>query len=445
MADEGTASRRTIEDVLAQRGITPFQWRVVLVTGFAWTFVAMEILLISFVVLLAFPAVAFPLPPFAREALLSSALIGSFLGAITLGRLADRTGRRRLFQISILWYSGFTALSAASPTWEVLFSLRVLAGIGLGGMLVIDPPLLSEFMPPQHRGRFLVFLDFFWPVGFLMATGLAFLFLNVLDNAWRVLFLAAAFPAFLAFVARSTVPETPYFLARTGRKEEAARVLRRVLDAEVTADTLADVERSEGASVRELLRPRHLRASLVVVAVWIALNFSYYGLFLWMPTFLSGRGVAVGDLYTLFFLSALAQFPGYLSSMYLVEKWGRRSTLVTFLVLGGLSGYVFATATGSTAFLFGLFFVSFFNLGAWGAIYPYTAELYPTEFRGTAFGLAEGVGKITAILAPFGIAGLIALGEGALVLPLTAIAVAMGVGGAVALLVGRETKGEPFF
>ena len=82
--------------------------------------------------------------------------------------------------------------------------------------------------------------------------------------------------------------------------------------------------------------------------------------------------------------------------------------------------------------------------GAWGAVYPYTAELYPTEFRSTAFGLAEGVGKVTAILAPFGIGGLIATGAGAVFLPLTAIAVAMVLGGAVAATVGRETKGEPF-
>lgn len=448
MAGETTAGRKTIEEVLGEHRLTRFQWWVVLVTGFAWTFVAMEILLISFVVLLAFPALQEPgflLPEFAVGALLASTLIGSFVGSVVLGRLADRTGRRRLFQASILWYSGFTALTALSPTWEVLFALRVLAGLGIGGMLVIDPPLLSEYVPPQHRGRLLVFLDFFWPVGFLAAIGLAFAFLEVLANQWRLLFLAAAFPAFLAFVARATIPETPYYLARTGRKEEAAQVLRRVVGAEVEAASLADVERTERPAVRELFRTGRLRASFVVVAVWIALNFSYYGLFLWLPGFLGeARGVELGSLYSLFFLSALAQLPGYAVSMYLVEKWGRRSTLVTFLILGGLSGFVFATAASYEVFLFGLFFVSFFNLGAWGAVYPYTAELYPTEFRSTAFGLAEGVGKLTAILAPFGIGTLIVLGGGQVVLPLTAIAVAMVLGGVVAILVGRETKGEPF-
>jgi putative MFS transporter len=417
------------------------------VTGFAWTFVAMEILLISFVVFIAFEKgdPLFRPNEFVDTALLSSTLIGSLLGSVVIGRLSDRTGRQRLFQASILWYSVFTALAALSPNWETLFSLRVLAGLGLGGMLVVDPALLSEYLPPQSRGRYLVVLDFFWPLGFLVAIGLAFVFLNLMNNDWRLLFLAAAFPAFLAFVFRATIPESPYFLARSGRKEDAARVLSRVTGRTVDPAALAGVEVGPRPSVGALFRTKHVRASVVTIVVWIGLNFSYYGLFLWMPFVLAAnRGFAPGDLYQLLFLSALAQLPGYLTSAYLVEKWGRRSTLAMFLVLGGLSGYVFATAQDFGSFLFGLFFVSFFNLGAWGAVYPYTAELFPTEFRSTAFGLAEGVGKITAVLSPFIFGVLLVAGAQDVLWPLTAIALSMVVGGAVAAVVGRETKGQPF-
>jgi putative MFS transporter len=117
--------------------------------------------------------------------------------------------------------------------------------------------------------------------------------------------------------------------------------------------------------------------------------------------------------------------------------------LATFLILGGLSGYVFATATSYATFIAGLFFVSFFNLGAWGAVYPYTAELYPTQLRATGFGLAEGVGKTTAILAPI-VFGILITMTGNVIAPLTSVAILMLLGGVVAVAVGRETKGKPF-
>src|SRR3982751_6105250 len=165
----------------------------------------------------------------------SAALAGSLCGSLALGRLADRIGRRAIFQYAILWYALFTALTAlAWGPWSVM-ALRFLAGLGLGGMLVVDPSMLTEYLPPQRRGRLLVFLDFWWPVGLLMAIGLSYIFLGPTfdrfgDNSWRYLFLAASVPAFLAFFTRRTLPESPYYLARNGRSEEAAEVLREITE-----------------------------------------------------------------------------------------------------------------------------------------------------------------------------------------------------------------------
>src|SRR3990170_971161 len=142
-------------------------------------------------------------------------------------------------------------------------------------------------------------------------------------------------------------------------------------------------------------------------------------------------------------ISAVAQFPGYAASMVLVEKWGRKKTLALFLILGGISGYVFATAGDFTTLVLGLVFVSFFNLGAWGAVYPYTSELFPTEYRATGFGVAEGVGKITAVLAPIAFGALLLYTNGVL-WPLTTVALLMLVGGLVAGTLGPETKGVAF-
>ena len=448
-----TGARR-VEDVLREGGLTSVHRRIVAITGFAWTFVAFEIILISLVLPVIgaefgiFDLAAFaPTDAFQYGAVASATLFGSFIGSLVLGRLSDARGRRSLFQACVLVYSLFTALTAASVNVASLFTLRMLAGIGLGGLLVIDPAILSEYLPPQHRGRFMVFLDFFWPGGFLLAIGFWYLFIVQLEGAWRALFLAAAFPAFIAYLFRRTVPESPYYLARHGRLDEAASVLRKVSGTNVSSVDLAAEPNVPRAPMAALFRGDLLRRTGTTIGAWIALNFSYYGLFLWLPPALDGLGIvdfADPNTLALFLvISALAQFPGYGASAVLVDRIGRKRTLTLFLVLGGLSGYILATAQNFETLVLGLVFVSFFNLGAWGAVYPYTSELFPTQYRATGFGLAEGGGKITAVLAPLVFAVLYASTQGVL-WPLTSVAILMLAGGAVVAAVGPETKGQAF-
>src|SRR5881628_2813589 len=195
--------RRDVEEVLREHGLTRFHRKAVLVTGAAWTFVAMEILLVGFVAPIF--AGLWHLNGRMQGLVNSAALAGSLVGSLALGSLADRIGRRAIFQYSILWYAAFTAMTALSwGPWSVM-TFRFLAGLGLGGMLVVDPSMLAEYLPPQRRGRLLVFLDFWWPVGLLFATGLSWIFLGHSVGgswSWRWLFLAASFPAFLAFFVR---------------------------------------------------------------------------------------------------------------------------------------------------------------------------------------------------------------------------------------------------
>jgi putative MFS transporter len=432
-----SATRRLdVEEVLGAAGFTAFHRKAVAITGIAWTFVAMEILLIGFT-----------LPLFGSIWDLSatwlgwigaSALAGSLVGSLLLGRVADQLGRKRVFQTSILWYSVFTLLTALAWGPASLFALRLLAGIGLGGMLVVDPSLLAEYLPPQRRGRFLVLLDFFWPVGLLIAIGLSWVFLDRLDGAWRWLFAAAALPAFLAYVARRALPESPYWLARRGRLAEAAGVLGGITGHQVDGDSLA-VSEEPRSSPRELFGPRLRATSAIIVLVWVALNVSYYGLFIWLPGVLGSEGRITLNTYVLLALVALAQFPGYAASLWLVEAWGRKPTLAAFLALGGVSALTFALARSTGVYVAALFFVGFFNLGAWGAVYPYTSELFPTRLRSTAFGMVEGVGKAAAIAGPY-LFGYLLDVTSATEWSLTFVAAVMAAGALVTLL-GRETRG----
>jgi MFS transporter, putative metabolite:H+ symporter len=433
-----TSTRADVEDVLARGGFTDFHRRAVAVTGFAWTFVAMEILLVGFTVPL-FTSL-WGLSGSLAGWITASALAGSLVGSVVFGRLADRIGRRRIFVSAILWYAAFTAVTAfAWGPWSVS-AFRFLAGIGLGALLVVDPSMLSEYLPPQNRGRFLVFLDFFWPVGLLLATGLSWVFLDQVggDWGWRYLFLAASFPAFLAFFARLSLPESPYWLARNGRTEEAAGVLEEITGLPV-AESELQAPQQPRSSVRELVAEKLRGRSAMIALVWIALNISYYGLFLWLPFVLQAEKDFSIDVYLLLALSALSQFPGYGASIWLVERIGRKPTLTLFLALGGVSALTFALADTQAVYVASLFFVGFFNLGAWGAVYPYTAELFPTSVRSSAFGMVEGVGKGAAIGGPYLFGALIDW-TGDTVWSLVFVALVM-VAGAVVTLFGRETRG----
>ncbi len=445
---------RTVEDILRQGGMTSFHRKVVLVTGFSWTFVAFEIIMISLVVqpVLATFGVTTRSNPVLVGVVSAATLIGSFIGSLILGRLSDASGRRRIFLVSILWYSLFTAATALSwDPWSV-FGFRFLAGLGLGGMLVVDPAVLSELLPPQSRGRFMVLLDFFWPLGFLLA--IAFWWVFIIQGvtvagleSWRVLFVVAAFPAFIAAVARLAIPESPFYYARHGRLQESAAVLSRITGTSVDPSSLSAEQTVPRAPLSALFEGKLARRSVVTIVTWMALNFSYYGLFLWLPLVLPDFGVSelTNIVFVAWFLvaSALAQFPGYLASMILVERWGRKNTLALFLILGGVSGYLFATASDFATVLVSLILVSFFNLGAWGAVYAYTPELFPTQYRATGFGMAEGVGKVTSIAGPVLFGALLGY-TGGIVAPLTAIAVVMALGGVFLVGAGPETKGQAF-
>jgi putative MFS transporter len=434
---------RDVEEVLREHGLTRFHRKAVLVTGVAWTFVAMEILLIGFVQPIF--ASLWDLNGRMQGLVNSAALAGSLVGSLVLGRLADRIGRRTIFQYAILWYAVFTALTALSwGPWSVM-TFRFLAGLGLGGLLVVDPSMLAEYLPPQRRGRLLVFLDFWWPVGLLLAIGLSYVFLGPTfdrfgDWSWRYLFVAAAFPAFLAFLVRRTLPESPYFLARRGRSREAAEVL-----SEIAGEPVAEAEFEAPAeprtSIRELVASTLRVRAVSTALIWIALNVSYYGLFLWLPFVLQAEKSFSIDVYLLLTLSALSQFPGYGAAIWLVERIGRKPTLASFLLLGGLSAYAFAVADSEAVYITALFFVGFFNLGAWGAVYPYTAELFPTRLRSSAFGLMEGVGKGAAIAGPY-IFGNLKDATGSTTWSLTFVAIVMAVGGVVAGVFGTETRGK---
>jgi putative MFS transporter len=149
--------------------------------------------------------------------------------------------------------------------------------------------------------------------------------------------------------------------------------------------------------------------------VWFSINFSYYGAFIWLPTLLFTSGFPLVKSFGFTLVITLAQLPGYAAAAFLIERWGRRPTLAVFLLGSAAGAAMFAAADGDTAVLVTGMVLSFFNLGAWGALYAVTPEVYPTVLRATGAGAAAGFGRLASIAAPLCVPPLLDAGGSGLV------------------------------
>jgi MFS transporter, putative metabolite:H+ symporter len=381
--------------------LNSFHWKLLVTSGLGWMFDAMDVLLIGFLV--APITKEFTLAPTQVGLVASAGFVGMFLGAAISGRLADRYGRRLIFQVTLVVFSIGAVLSALAPTFETLLAARVVAGLGLGGELPVVATLVSEFSPRAQRGRMIVLLESFWAYGTILA-GLVALFV-LPQFGWRGAFVVAALPALYVAYLRSALPESPRYLAERGRTAEADAVVRRVERASggalLTLGAAVAPARSGRTSVAELWSPQYRRRTAMLWILWFGIVFTYYGIFLYVPSLLAARGLSEVRSNEFFFLSTIAQIPGYFSAAWLVERWGRKPTLVTYLLGTAAAAFLFGNSgTGTDAFIYAAL-LSFFNLGAWGIVYTYSPELYPTAIRATGAGVAAAVGRIGGIIGPF--------------------------------------------
>jgi putative MFS transporter len=381
--------------------LNSFHWKLLITSGLGWMFDAMDVLLIGFLV--APITKEFALAPTQVGFVASAGFVGMFLGAAISGRLADRYGRRLVFQVTLVVFSLGAVLSALAPTFETLLAARIVAGLGLGGELPVVATLVSEFSPRAQRGRMIVLLESFWAYGTILA-GLVALFV-LPQFGWRGAFVVAALPALYVAYLRSALPESPRYLAERGRTADADAVVRRVERAGgaalLTLGAAVAPARSGRTSIAELWKPAYARRTAMLWILWFGIVFTYYGIFLYVPSLLTARGLSEVRSNEFFFYTTLAQVPGYFSAAWLVDRWGRKPTLVTYLLGTAASALLFGTSeTGTIAFI-ALALLSFFNLGAWGVVYTYSPELYPTAVRATGAGVAAAVGRLGGIIGPF--------------------------------------------
>jgi len=432
----------TIAERLDHLPLSRIHWKIVTVCGLGWLFDAMDAGIIAFV--LAVLMKQWKLSPDQVGFVASIGLAGMFAGALLSGILADRIGRKFLFQTTLLVFSIATGLCGLAVGYASLLMLRFLVGFGLGGELPVASTLVTEFSPAKHRGRLLVILESFWAFGWAAAAIISFLIIPKFEQGWKIAFFIGFIPAFYVFYLRRTIPESPRYLEASGKKAEARQVLQ-WLEKETGSEHIKITEEMPAAKPKirtiNLWKGKFARRTLMLWILWFAMVYSYYGIFTWLPSLLVSGGHQVVKSFEYVLIITLAQIPGYFCAAFLVDRIGRKTTLVPFLLGCALSAFLFGKAdTGSEIIFYGCL-ISFFNLGAWGVVYTYTPELYPTDMRGTGAGTAAGIGRIGGILAPVVVGRILGAGLGqAEIFAQFAIVVVLGAV-AVAFL-GEETKGK---
>ncbi|WP_105972503.1 MFS transporter [Streptomyces geranii] len=372
----------------------------------------------------------------------ASALIGIFFGAFAGGRLTDRFGRQVLYTIDLIAIivCSVAQFWATDPVW--LFILRLLIGMAVGADYPIATSLLAEFTPRRYRGPLLGGLVVMWFVGAATAYLVGEILLNIGDNGWRWMLASAALPATVIVLLRLGTPESPRWLANKGRTREAEAVLKKVYGPDVTiADLPEEAEERENVDLKAILRSGYGGRMLYISTFWTCSIIPLFAVYAFGPKILDALrlegGLAnIGEaMITVMFLV------GCVVALFCVNRMGRRPLVIHSFIWSGLAllllGIFPDAPSGVILTLFALYAVIIGGTQILQWVYP--NELFPTEVRGSAVGLASSASRIGAAagtyLVPMALTG---WGVGGTMLAAAAI---NAVGAVVSVLWAPETRG----
>jgi putative MFS transporter len=390
--------------------------------------------------------------------ILLSSGAGAILGAFAWGHFADLIGRRTTFIWTVINFSVATGILALTPDhgWLFLTAFRFVAGVGVGGLYSVDLPLVQEFVPTRKRGFIGGLVTCFVPLGLMLGSVVAVWLTPYIG--WRGLFAIGLLPAFLVLLVFAWVPESPRWLARMGRTEDAVKALAWALQMPPESIPLSAVHHQPSAKPRFVELFRYPRSMIVSWLGNLGAQTGVYGINLWTPTLLVLLlKVQPAQAAGLMFFIALGGLLGRFAFAWLSEAIGRRRS-------GGLLG--FGAATGliiaasfhdamiGTVSVFWLLMICthFFADGGFAVVGPYSAEVWPASLRATGMGSAYGFGGLGKIVGPLGLA--LIVGAADVVTPKAAVDAIVPafeflagwyvLAGIVYLFFGIEVKGRSF-
>lgn len=394
--------------------------RALLASMLGWMLDGMDVMLYSMVIAELLHDLR--LTPSQAGLMVSFTLVGSALGGILFGILADRLGRRAALMASILMYSLFTAACGLARGVGELAAFRFLVGLGMGGEWVAGAALVAESWRPEHRGKALGLMQSGFAIGYALAAVIAALVLP--RWGWRTVFFVGVLPALLTFWIRRGVRESPLWVERNAR------------------DTAA-LSAPAAFSARPLY---YFWMILVTLLMNSAALFAWWGLFTWIPAYLAlpaeqgGRGLTIAASSAWIVAMQVGMWFGYASFGFLSDAVGRKKTYVGFLVVAAALVPFYARAQESaTLFILGPL-VAFFGTGHFTGFGIIASELFPTSFRASAMGLTYNFGRAVSAAAPW-VMGMMAE-VGGLSAAFAVSSLGFSVAALLALLAVPETRGR---
>lgn len=417
-----------------------------------------DLFLIGFIVNILMESPGWNLTGFHSGVILAGAGLGTVVGAIGWGRMADILGRKYAFVACIIVLVVFTAASALTPVngWILLAILRTGVGIGVGGLNITSVPFVQEFVPAKQRGLLAGLTSVFIPAGIFLGGVVTKYFGDALG--WRGLIAVGCIPIILLAWAR-IIPESPRFLQAQGREQEAKEAYAWAM--EIPVEQVADLpplpsQSKEGGSASfSVIFRRYPRQLLVVALGSFCFIMGSFTVQSWGQTLLGQSfGFHVGTVATLFILVSLGDLLGRLGSAWISDRIGRRWTMFGCGMIGGVGALIAAMSTrmvhgddvGSAGYVFfiGILIIMTFGDGAFGILNAFGGEQFPTEARSTGLGLGYGIGAMAKVIGPYFVGALIGsekLSAQVVFLPFLIFAILLFLGGVVYLF-ARETKGE---
>ncbi|HEX8029375.1 MAG TPA: MFS transporter [Vicinamibacterales bacterium] len=317
----------------------------------------------------------------AQGGLMASLTLGaSAIGGLIFGVIADKLGRTRALSLSILLYSVFTfACGLAQTTWQFAVC-RVLLGLGMGGEWASGATLVSETWPEKHRGKALGIMQSCWAIGY----GLAALVVAIVlpRFGWRAVFFAGILPALFTMWIRRRVKEPEMWLQR-------------------------DAPSARAAQSAQAARKFPLRLAIFLTAMNAATMFAWWGLNLWVPSYLSspstqgGVGLSTETMALFVIAMQVGMWLGYVSFGFIADAFGRRPTYISYLLIAAVLVWYYGFAREPRVLLLLGPFVAFFGTGYFSGFGAVAAEIFPTSIRATALGVTYNSGRLLSAIAPF--------------------------------------------
>ena len=343
--------------------------------------------------------------------MVSSALFGMMFGAIFLGTIADRIGRRWAIVICIALFSVFTA-AAGMTNDPVTFSItRFLAGLGIGGVMPNVVAQMTEYSPRKVRSTMVTLMFSGYAVGGMLAAVLGKGLIE--SHGWQSVFLAAAAPVVLIPFILKSLPESMPFLLKQGRHDELKAIVARLDPAfKPTAEdrfALPAVDKAADAPVSQLFQDgRGFSTAMFWIAFFMCL-FMVYALSSWLTKLMAGAGYSLGSALTFVLTLNFGAMIGAIGGGWLADRFNIKWVLFSMYVLAAVSVTLLGVPMPTEVLFFVVGLAGASTIGTQIVTYAYAGQFYPMAIRSTGIGFASGVGRSGAILAPIVIGTLVAM------------------------------------